>query len=210
MMSSPVSLTVIVPVFNERYTLREIILRVLAQEGKGIISGIQLILIDDCSTDGSRDLVKQLAEEHSQIQAVFQPKNMGKGAAVKAGIALATGDVTLFQDADLEYDPEDYHRLLVPFAEGIADVVYWSRFLVWKHRRVLYFWHSVMNYFLTTLSNLFTDLNLSDIETCYKLFRTSVLKSIPIRSDRFGLEPEITAKIARRGLRVYEVPISYS
>lgn len=197
------------PVYNERYTLREIVARVLAQTGKPGIADLELIVVDDCSTDGSRAIIEELAAVHPQIKPVFQAQNAGKGAAVRTGIRAATGEVILFQDADLEYDPNEYDRLLGPIGEGVADVVYGSRFMVATRRRVLYFWHSLMNGFLTTLSNVFTDLNLTDMETCYKVFRAPLLKSIPIRSDRFGIEPEITAKVAKRGFRIYEVPISY-
>jgi glycosyltransferase involved in cell wall biosynthesis len=204
-----VRLSVIMAVFNERFTLREIVERVLTQEQSPGIAAIQLIIIDDASTDGSRDIIRELAAADSRIKALYQPVNQGKTAAMKIGIEHAEGDVVLFQDADLEYDPVEYPRLLAPILDGAADVVYGSRFTPHEYRRVLYFWHSLMNSFLTNLSNLFTDLTLTDMETCYKVFRTSLLKSIPLRSTGFGIEPEITAKIAKRRLRIYEVPISY-
>ena len=208
-MSSDVRLSVIMAVFNERFTLREIVRRVLEQEGKLGIGSIQLVIIDDCSTDGSREIIRELALKEPKIQALYHEKNQGKTAAIKTGIEAANGDVILFQDADLEYDPNEYSRLLRPILDGVADVVYGSRFLAHEYRRVLYFWHSVMNTLLTTLSNLFTDLTVTDMETCYKVFRAPLLKSIPLRSSHFGIEPEITAKIAKRRFRIYEVPISY-
>jgi len=207
--SHALRLSVIMPVYNERHTLEKIVDKVLAQEKEPGISSIQLIVVDDCSTDGSRDILKRLAADHRQIHAVYQSQNGGKTSAIRTGIAHADGDVILFQDADLEYDPAEYKRLLKPIIEGVADVVYGSRFLVSEYRRVLYFWHYMTNIFLTTLSNIFTDLTITDMETCFKVFRAPLLKSIPIRSEGFGLEPEITAKIAKRRFRIYEVPISY-
>ncbi len=202
-------LSVIMPVYNERYTLREIVSRVLAQDGKPGIASLQLVIVDDASTDGSAEIVRELAAGDQRICALFQSANQGKTAAIRRGIDVADGEVILFQDADLEYDPNEYSRLLRPILDDAADVVYGSRFLTHEYRRVLYFWHSVMNTCLTTVSNLLTDLNLTDMETCYKAFRAPLLKSIPIRSSGFGLEPELTAKIAKRRFRVYEVPISY-
>lgn len=197
-------LSVVVPVYNERATLRAVIERVL-----GLPLNIELICIDDGSKDGSVEILKELAGQHPQIRFFEQPRNMGKGAALRRGIAEATGDYVIVQDADLEYDPEDYHHLLEPLVAGKADVVYGSRFMGAAPHRVLYFWHSVGNWLLTLLSNCLTNINLTDMETCYKMFRREVIQSIPIEEDRFGFEPEITVKIARRNLRIYEVGISY-
>jgi glycosyltransferase involved in cell wall biosynthesis len=197
-------LSVVMPVYNEQATLQEVIGRVLA-----VPLEIELICVDDSSTDGSREVLAQLQASHPQIRVELQPKNMGKGAALRRGIQDCTGDFILIQDADLEYDPSDYPALLVPLLEGKADVVYGSRFLGSGPHRVLYFWHSVGNSILTLLSNALTNMNMSDMETCYKVFRREILQSIPIEEDRFGFEPEITVKIAKRRLRVYEVGISY-
>lgn len=198
-------LSVVMPVYNERNTLRQAVERVLAV---GLV--IELICVDDGSNDGSREILAQLQKEHPQILVALLPKNMGKGAALRHGIRKATGDFLIIQDADLEYDPAEYPVMLEPLIRGQADVVYGSRFLSGRPHRVLYFWHSVGNRLLTLLSNALTDLNLSDMETCYKAFRREVLQSIPLQEDRFGFEPEITAKVAKRGLRIYEVGISYS
>ena len=165
-------------------------------------------MIDDCSTDGSRDVVAALAADWPEIRQVLQPQNAGKGAALRRGIEEARGDVVLIQDADLEYDPSDYPKLLDPILHGDADVVFGSRF-EGHPRRVMLFWHTLGNKFLTLLSNATTNLNLTDMETCYKAFRREIIQSIKLKSDRFGFEPEVTAKIARRGYRIYEVPISY-
>jgi len=202
-------LSVLIPVFNERYHVAELVERVLAAPLPPEMTR-ELIIVDDGSTDGTREILDALAREHpEEIKYLPQPENRGKGAALSLAIKHAAGDFTVFQDADLEYDPNEYRRLLVPLLTGKADVVFGSRFLSSEYRRVLYFWHSVGNRFLTTLSNLLTNLNLTDMETCYKAFRTEILKTIPIRSNGFGIEPEITAKVAKRGLRVYEVPITY-
>ncbi len=205
----PIRLSVIMPVYNERFTIREIVKKVLQQEGTDGIASIQLVIVDDCSKDGSDRIIRELSSEHPQIHAVFHSRNLGKTGAIRTGIDCADGDVTIFQDADLEYDPDEYGKLLRPIAEGVADVVFGSRFLVAEYCRVLYFWHYILNSMLTNLSNMFNDLTFTDMETCYKVFRTPLLKSLPIRSEGFGLEPELTAKIAKRGFRVYEVPISY-
>ena len=192
------------PVFNERATLRQVVDRVLA-----VPLDIELICIDDGSQDGSRDILAELGQRHPQIRVLLQPKNMGKGAALRRGIAESTGDFVVIQDADLEYDPAEYPLLLGPLLQDNADVVYGSRFLGSGPHRVLYYWHSVGNWLLTLLSNALTNINLSDMETCYKVFRREIIQSIPIEENRFGFEPEITVKVAKRGLRVYEVGISY-
>jgi glycosyltransferase involved in cell wall biosynthesis len=197
-------LSVVMPVYNEHASLQEVISRVLA-----VPLEIELIAIDDSSTDGSRELLTELQATHPQIQVLLQPKNMGKGAALRRGIQEATGDFIVIQDADLEYDPSDYPALLHPLLEGKADVVYGSRFLGSGPHRVLYFWHSVGNWALTLISNTLTNMNMTDMETCYKVFRREILQSILIEEDGFGFEPEITVKIAKRRLRVYEVGISY-
>jgi glycosyltransferase involved in cell wall biosynthesis len=197
-------LSVVMPVYNERVTLRTVVERVLAVPLK-----IELICVDDGSSDGSREILMSLQEKYPQIRAILQPNNQGKGAALRRGIQEATGDYVLIQDADLEYDPVDYPALLEPLIQGKADVVYGSRFLGGGPHRVLYFWHSVANWGLTLLSNALTNVNLSDMETCYKVFRREVIQSIPIEEDRFGFEPEITVKIAKRHLRIFEVGIGY-
>lgn len=201
-------LSVVIPVYNERDTLLEILRRVLDAP---IDLQRELILVDDCSTDGTAELYPQLDQHFpdARLRVFKHPVNCGKGAALRTGFAQTTGDLVLVQDADLEYDPRDYPRLLKPILDGRADVVYGSRFVGGEEHRVLYFWHSVGNRFVTTLSNMFTDLNLTDMETCYKVFRREVIQNIPLTSNRFGIEPEITQKIARLNIRIYEVPISY-
>src|SRR4029077_10154073 len=171
----------------------------------------EIILVDDCSTDGTREILEEIQDD-DDIEVIYQSVNQGKGAALRAGFSRARGDVVIVQDADLEYDPSEYPRLIQPIIDGRADVVFGSRFIGDQHR-VLYFWHSIANRVLTTMSNMFTNLNLTDMETCYKVFRREVLEGVKLRSNRFGFEPEITAKIARRrtpAWRVYEVPISYA
>jgi glycosyltransferase involved in cell wall biosynthesis len=198
-------LSVVIPVYNERRWLPEVLRRVRAVPVEK-----ELLVVDDYSTDGTREWLREV-DGRDGVRVVYQPANRGKGAALREGFKRATGDVVLVQDADLEYDPANYPRLLQPILDGRADVVFGSRFLGETHR-VLYFWHSVANKLLTTLSNMFTNLNLTDMETCYKVFRKEVLAEITLRSNRFGFEPEVTAKVARRRTppwRVYEVPISY-
>jgi glycosyltransferase involved in cell wall biosynthesis len=197
-------LSVVMPVYNERATLREVVKKVLA-----VPLEIELITVDDGSRDGSRDILAELMTEHPQMRVILQPQNMGKGAALRRGFQEATGDYVVVQDADLEYDPAEYPKLLEPLIQEKADVVFGSRFLGGAPHRVLYFWHSVGNSILTLLSNCLTNINLSDMETCYKAFRREVIQSIPIEENRFGFEPEITVKVARRNLRIYEVGISY-
>ncbi|HUP24683.1 MAG TPA: glycosyltransferase [Thermoanaerobaculia bacterium] len=202
-------LSVVIPVYDERFLIRELLRRVLAVEVPGL-RGLEIIVVDDGSTDGTREILAQIAAETPGLRLLLHEENRGKGAAVRSGVAAATGDLIVIQDADLEYDPQDYARLVRPFLEDGADVVYGSRFLSSERRRVLYFRHAVGNRLITLLSNWFTDLNLTDVETCYKMFRAPLLQSIPIRSDGFAMEPEITAKIAKRGCRIFEVPISYT
>jgi glycosyltransferase involved in cell wall biosynthesis len=198
-------ISVVVPIYNEKATLLEIVRRVRA-----VPIPKEIILVDDASTDGTRELLAGF-DCGDDVHIVLHERNRGKGAAVRTGFAQATGDIVLIQDADLEYDPDQYHRLIQPIVEGVADVVYGSRFLPVGPHRVLYFWHYVGNRALTMLSNIFTDLNLTDMETCYKVFRREVIEAIlpTLKEDRFGCDPELTAKIARRKYRIYEVGISY-
>ncbi len=201
-------LSVVVPAYNERATIHNLLQRVAAAPLPPGVT-LEIVVVDDGSKDGTRDLLREIAAKADpEILLIEQPENRGKGAAIRTGFAAATGDVLLIQDADLEYDPRDYPVLLQPILDDEADVVFGSRFLGGPHR-VLFYWHSVGNKFLTMLSNMMTDLNLSDMETCYKVFRREVLEGIVLRSNRFGIEPELTAKVAKRGARVFEVPISY-
>jgi glycosyltransferase involved in cell wall biosynthesis len=215
-------LSIVIPVYNEKNTIDEILRRVLDTDPRK-----EVIVVDDCSTDGTKQILESMAARQASgdgsapaqdgadsialrdLRFFFQAQNQGKGAALRRGFAQTTGDIVLVQDADLEYDPRDYAKLLEPILDGRADVVYGSRFLGGP-QRVHYFWHYVANKFLTLLSDIFTNLKLTDMETCYKVFRKEVLQGIQLRSDRFGFEPEITAKIAKHNWRIYEVPISYA
>jgi glycosyltransferase involved in cell wall biosynthesis len=210
-------LSVVIPVYNEVATLREIVGRV-----SRVALDKELVIVDDFSTDGGRELLQELAEKGlaawlpyaetcrgtNEIKVLFQPKNAGKGAALRAAFGAATGDIVVIQDADLEYDPQDLPRVIQPIVDGIADVTFGSRF-IGSPRRALYFWHMLMNRGLTLASNMLNDLNVTDMETCYKAFRSEVVKAIVIEEDRFGIEPELTSKVAKMRLRIYEVPVSY-
>jgi len=210
-----VLVSVVIPVYNEINTLAELLRRVVAVDFPK-----ELVIIDDCSRDGSREFLEELARDgvnalvdakpanENRIRVVFQEQNQGKGAALHRGFQEASGNIVIIQDADLEYDPRDIPRVIQPILDGLADVVYGSRF-IGTPRRVLYYWHTVMNMLLTTLSNMTSGLNLTDMETCYKAFRSEVIKSLDLKEKRFGFEPEVTAKVARGNFRVYEVPISY-
>jgi glycosyltransferase involved in cell wall biosynthesis len=199
-------LSIVIPVYNEVATIERVVEQVAAAE-----LGIEkhLVMVDDGSTDGSREVLRRIGQAHPEWTMVFHERNQGKGAALRSGFAAADGDIVVIQDADLEYDPRDLKAMLGPILDGHADVVYGSRFLGGGPHRVLFFWHAVGNRFLTTLSNMLTDLNLTDMEVCYKMFRRAVLDHIRIRENRFGFEVEITAKVARGGWRVYEVPVAY-
>jgi glycosyltransferase involved in cell wall biosynthesis len=202
-------LSVVIPVYNEERWIREVVRRVQA-----VPFAKELVIVEDCSKDNTRAILKELEAVYDNIRLFFQPYNQGKGAALREGFRHATGDVVIVQDADLEYDPAEYPRMIQPILDGRADVVYGSRFIGDPHR-VLYFWHCIANKMLTLLSNMFTNLNLTDMETCYKVFRREVLEGVELKSNRFGFEPEITAKVARhrpgqRAWRIYETPISYS
>jgi glycosyltransferase involved in cell wall biosynthesis len=198
-------LTAVMPVYNEAATVGDVVSVVLAQRPIR-----QLVIVDDCSTDGTWAKLEPLARGDARVQLVRHTVNQGKGAALRTGIAHATSDIVIIQDADLEYDPAEYHLLLAPILAGKADVVFGSRFLGGGAHRVLYFWHSIGNQFLTLASNMATDLNLTDMETCYKAFRREVIQKLALEENRFGFEPEITAKVARARVRIYEVAISYN
>lgn len=196
-------LSIVIPVYNERHTIRE-----LYEEVKAVNLEKEIILVDDCSTDGTRDLLREIQDSATRV--IFHDINQGKGAALRTGFAHVTGDIVIIQDADLEYDPQQYPKLIEPILANKADVVYGSRFVSGDYRRVLFFWHMLGNKFLTLLSNIMTNLNLTDMETCYKAFRREVLEQITIEENRFGFEPEVTAKIAKLRVRIYETGISYS
>jgi len=199
-------LSIVIPVYNEAATISKIVSVV-----QSIDVGMEkeLLLVDDCSSDGTADVLKKMAEEQPELNVFFHEVNQGKGAALHTGFAGATGDIVLIQDADLEYDPNEYPRLLKPILDGHADVVYGSRFLGGGAHRVVYYWHYLGNKLLTTLSNMTTNLNLTDMEVCYKVFKRELIQSIPLKEKRFGFEVEVTAKLARRQVKIYEVPISY-
>jgi glycosyltransferase involved in cell wall biosynthesis len=197
--------SVVIPCFNERDTIEQVVNSVRNSP----VQNIEIIVVDDSSTDGTIDVLKEKVVGVAD-QIIYQPANRGKGAALRTGFAAATGDILLVQDADLEYSPSDYPALLQPIFSGNADVVFGSRFLGGRPHRVLYFWHMVGNRFLTLLSNMFTNLNLTDLESCYKAFRAPLLKNLDLREQGFGFEPEVTAKLAKTRCRIYEVGISYS
>jgi glycosyltransferase involved in cell wall biosynthesis len=202
------TLSILIPVYNESYYIEQVLEEVLsAPLPEGMAR--EVIVVDDASTDDTPEILRKFATENPLVQVFSHETNQGKGAAIRTAVSKAKGDIIVIQDADLEYDPREYERLLTPILREDADVVYGSRFVASPYRRVLYFWHSLGNQFLTMLSNCFTNLNLTDMETCYKMMRSSIVKSMPIRSNRFGIEPELTVKFAKRGCHIYEVPISY-
>lgn len=200
------TISIVIPVYNEANTWRQLLACVEAVE---LPLQKQIIIVDDCSSDGTADQLRQLQKDRPDITVAFHAVNQGKGAALRTGFAHIRGDMVIVQDADMEYDPHDYVRLMKPILDGRADVVYGSRFIGETHR-VLYFWHSIGNRLLTLLSNMLTDLNLTDMETCYKLFTATVIRQVRVEQNRFGFEPEITAKVAKLGVRIYEAPISYA
>jgi glycosyltransferase involved in cell wall biosynthesis len=197
-------LSVVIPCFNERETIKEIVGKVKTAS----VDEVEIIIVDDASTDGGKELIQKEIEP-IVTRVIYHPRNMGKGAALRSGFKEATGDIVVVQDADLEYNPREYPNLMDPIISGNADVVFGSRFLGGNPHRVVYFWHMVGNRFLTLVSNMLTNINLTDMETCYKMFRREVIQSITIEENRFGFEPEITAKVAKGGWRIYEVGISY-
>ena len=197
-------ISVIIPCFNECSTISKILDKVL--ENKNF--NYEIIVVDDFSTDGTREILKKISKDKIQ-HLILNEKNYGKGYSIKQGVKIATGEIILIQDADLEYDPRDYSKLLLPILENNADIVYGSRFMGTSQKRVLYFWHTMGNAFLTFLSNMFTNLNLTDMECCYKVFRSKIIKNIELKENRFGFEPEITAKISKIDIRIYEVGVSY-
>jgi glycosyltransferase involved in cell wall biosynthesis len=197
-------ISVVMPVYNEIGTIDEILTRVQA-----VAMEKEIVIVDDYSTDGTRERLEKIEQEHGNVKVFYHQRNQGKGAALRTGFESVTGDIVIIQDADLEYDPREYPVLMEPILDGRADVVYGSRFLGGPHR-VLFFWHYLGNKFLTLLSNALTNINLTDMETCYKVFRREVISDIQLKSNRFGFEPEFTAKIARKKFRIYETPISYS
>ena len=202
------SLSIVIPVFNEVNTIKGILERI-QEVHLPQIANREIVVVDDYSTDGTRDVLAAYKDQ-TTIKIIHHDRNRGKGAALRTGIAHTTGSLVIIQDADLEYDPQEYPKLLAPIMAGKADVVYGSRFAGGESKRVLYYWHFLGNKFLTTLSNMFTNINLTDMETCYKVFRGEIIRSIRIEEDRFGFEPEVTSKVARMGCRIYEVGISYS
>jgi glycosyltransferase involved in cell wall biosynthesis len=197
-------LSVVIPVYNEALTIREILDRV-----RSVDVDKEIIIVDDYSTDGTRDVLAHIDAQYPDVTVRYHDRNYGKGRALRTGFTAARGDYVIVQDADLEYDPADYAKLIRPLDRGLADTVYGSRFLSTEEHRVLYFWHSLGNRLLTLLSNMVTDLNLTDMETCYKVFRRELIQSIPLEEDRFGFEPEVTCKLAKAGARIYEVGIAY-
>jgi glycosyltransferase involved in cell wall biosynthesis len=196
-------LSVVIPVYNEEDTIANLVDRVMAVPVEK-----EIVLVDDCSKDGTRERLREIANRPG-VRVFYHEVNQGKGAALRTGFSKAEGDLVIIQDADLEYDPNEYPKLMKPIMDGRADVVFGSRFVGGETHRVLYYWHSLGNKFLTTLSNMFTDLNLTDMEVCYKVFKREIIQSIPIEENRFGFEPEITAKVAKLGCRIYEVGVSY-
>ena len=204
-MSTRPTLSVVMPAYNERATIHEALRRVLASP----VDSLEIVVVDDGSTDGTRELLTRGPALDARVRVILHDVNRGKGAALQTGFREASGHFVVVQDADLEYDPNEFPRLIAPLLSGDADVVYGSRFAGGEAHRVLYYWHSVANQALTTLSNMVTDLNLTDMETCYKVFRREVLDEIELKENRFGIEPELTAKVAQLGVRVFEVPISY-
>ena len=206
---SPYKLSIVIPVYNEKETIKTLLEKVVTQN-----YNMEIIVVDDCSDDGTQELLEQISDDpcfvkNDELRVLYHKKNAGKGAALRTGFREVTGDIVVIQDADMEYDPSEYHILLKPILDGHADVVYGSRFLGGGPHRVHLYWHYIGNRFLTNFSNIFTNINLTDMETCYKVFRAEILKEIGLTSNRFGFEPEFTARIARKRYRIYEVPISY-